>query len=459
MPAEHTLRDLEAIAGAGQALAGEDIKDDYLHDEALGLDPVRPRAVVRPGSAQEVRRIVEWANATGTPLTARGSGTGLSGACLPREDGVVVAFERMNAVVEIDEGNHVAVVQPGVTLQQLDDATGRAGLVYPVFPGELSASLGGNVATNAGGMRAVKYGVTRHQVLGLDAVLGTGQALTTGGRFVKATSGYDLTQLIVGSEGTLALVTEAVLRLYPRPRWSATVLAPFETLSACTGIVPGLIHTGVGPLMVEYIDKVTMTALRRNGDLELGIPADMKARAAAYLVVVLEDDHEDRLAEDAEQVAGLLGGAGALDVFVLPPQAGTQLIKARERAFWTTKAAGADDVLDVVVPRADIAPFMDEVAELADATGSFVPGCGHAGDGNVHLAVFQPDPARRAEVIDAILRAGVRRGGAISGEHGIGRGKRKYLAAIEDPAKMDLWRRIKVAFDPNNILNPGAIFE
>jgi glycolate dehydrogenase FAD-linked subunit len=459
MAVERVVEELEAIVGAGHAESGEEAKDEYFHDEALGLEPVTPRAVVRPGTAEETRGIIEWANATRTPLTPRGSGTGLSGACIPRPDGVVVAFERMNQIAEIDEDNHVAVVAPGVTLEQLDRATEPLGLIYPVFPGESSASLGGNVATNAGGMRAVKYGVTRHQVLGLDAVLGTGEIIRTGGRFVKATSGYDLTQLIVGSEGTLALVTQAVLRLYPRPRWTATILAPFETLSSCTGTVPGLIHTGVGPLMVEYIDQVTMAALNRNEDLELGIPQALKDRAVAYLVVVLENTHEDRLSEDTERIAARLGDAGALDVFVLPPHAGTQLIKARERAFWTTKAAGANDVLDVVVPRGDIAPFMEEVAEVARATGSFVPGCGHAGDGNVHLAVFQPDPQKRTEVIEAILRAGVRRGGAISGEHGIGLGKRKYLAALEDPAKLALWRRIKTAFDPNNVLNPGAIFE
>lgn len=459
MPGDPTLQQLEAIAGAGRVLAGADAKDDYFQDEALGLAFPTPRAVVFPRSTAEIREIVEWANDTGTPLTARGSGTGLAGACIPREDGVVVAFEHMHEIVEIDTDNHVAVVQPGVTLQQLDEATGVEGLVYPVFPGEYSASLGGNVATNAGGMRAVKYGVTRHQVLGLEAVLGTGEAIRTGGKFVKATAGYDLTQLIVGSEGTLALVTEAILRLYPRPRYAATVLAPFDNLPACTGAVAPLIHTGVGPLMVEYIDLMTMAALSGSGDLELGVPAEIREKAVAYLVVVLENTHEDRLAEDTEQVAGLLGEMGAQDIYVLPPQAGAQLISARERAFWVAKAAGADDILDVVVPRADIAPFMDEVAALATTTGSWVSGCGHAGDGNVHLSVFQADPQKRAEVIEGILRAGVDRGGAISGEHGIGLGKRKYLAAIEDPAKLALWRRIKDAFDPNNILNPGAIFE
>ncbi len=382
-PARRIVADLLALTGPGQVLRGDQAKEDYFHDEALGLEPVTPQAVVIPDDSAQVGRIVEWANRTGTPLTGRGSGTGLSGACIPREDGVVVSFERMNAIVEIDTDNHVAVVQPGVTLLQLDGATAGHGLIYPVFPGELSGSLGGNVATNAGGMRAVKYGVTRHQVLGLEAVLGTAECIRSGGRFVKATSGYDLTQLIVGSEGTLALVTEAVLRLYPRVRYSTTILAPFDNLPGCTGAVPGLIHTGVGPLMVEYIDSVTMAALSANQDLDLGVAEEMQARTAAYLVVVLEDAHEDRLAEDTEQVAHLLAERGALDVFVLPPQSGAQLVRARERAFWTTKAAGADDILDVVVPRGAIVAFMNRVGAAAEATGSWVSGCGHAGDGNL----------------------------------------------------------------------------
>jgi glycolate oxidase len=453
------VQELEGIVGVGQAVSGTDAKEDYFHDEALGLSSERPKAVVFPGDTGQTREIVEWANRTSTPLTARGAGTGLAGACIPRSDGLVVSFERMNAVVEIDTDNHVAVVQPGVTLEQLDAATAQHGLVYPIFPGENSASLGGNVATNAGGMRAVKYGVTRHQVLGLQAVLGSGEVMRTGGKFVKSTAGYDLTQLIVGSEGTLALVTEAILRLYPRAPHTATVLAPFDSLVGCTSAVPKLIHTGVGPLVIEYIDVVTMSALAGSGNLELGVPAGIADKVLAYLVVVLENTDEDRLNEDTERVANLLAELGALDIFVLPPHAGAELITAREKAFWLAKAAGADDILDVVVPRADIAAFMEEVAALASETGSWVSGCGHAGDGNVHLSVFQADPEKRRDVVEGILRAGVARGGAISGEHGIGLGKKKYLQAIEDPAKLALWRRIKAAFDPNNVLNPGAIFE
>ncbi|HVC68196.1 MAG TPA: FAD-binding oxidoreductase, partial [Acidimicrobiales bacterium] len=229
---------LAAAVGAAHVDLGDAVGDDLCHDEALGVAPVRPTAVVRPGSTADVAAVVRAAGELGVPVTARGSGTGLSGAAVPVPGGIVVSFERMDSILEIDVANQVAVVEPGVTLAELDAALAPLGLVYPVFPGEQSASLGGNVSTNAGGMRAVKYGVTRHHVLGLEAVLGTGEVIATGGRFVKSTSGYDLTQLIVGSEGTLALVTRAVLRLHPRPVHQATLLAPFSTVEQVAEAVP-----------------------------------------------------------------------------------------------------------------------------------------------------------------------------------------------------------------------------
>ena len=203
------------VVGAGHVLTGERIHPDYCRDEALSVPAVTPGAVVRPADATQVAEILRIATAHAVPVTARGSGTGLSGAAVPQPGGLVLSMERMNNILEIDTDNHVAVVQPGVTLTQLDEAVAAHGLTYPVYPGELSGSLGGNVATNAGGMRAVRYGVTRSQVLGLEAVLATGEVIRTGGKLVKASTGYDLTQLIIGSEGTLAVVTEAVLRLYP----------------------------------------------------------------------------------------------------------------------------------------------------------------------------------------------------------------------------------------------------
>jgi glycolate oxidase len=450
---------LAEIVGEANVLLGNQITDDYGHDEALGLPPVMPAAVVRPADTGEVAAIVALACSHNVALTGRGSGTGLSGACTPVAGGVVVSFERMNRILELDVDNHVAVVEPGVSLEQLDRATAEVGLVYPVFPGELSASLGGNVATNAGGMRAVKYGVTRHQVLGLEAVLGTGEVIRCGGKFVKSSTGYDLTQLIVGSEGTLALVTEATLKLYPRPAFAATVLAPFETLEQITSAVPKVVASGVGPLMVEYIDLMTMAAMTAGGLVELGLAGDIKDRALAYLVIVLENRRDDRLGEDVEEVARLVGGLGALDVYVLTPQSGAQLIEAREKAFWLAKAAGADDIIDAVVPRASIPAYMEQVAELARASGSWVAGCGHAGDGNVHLSVFQADPSVRRLLVHDILAAAVKLGGALSGEHGIGVGKKEHVETLESPSKVALWRRIKQAFDPCGVLNPGTVFD
>lgn len=448
---------LSEVLPAGAVMTAAEAGDDYTHDEALTGEPQVPAAVVFPTTAAEVSEVLRLATEHGVPVTARGSGTGLSGAAIPVAGGIVVSFERMTRVLEVDTANHVVVVEPGVTLAVLDEVLASHGLVYPVFPGEHSASLGGNVATNAGGMRAVKYGVTRHQVLGLEAVLPGGEVIRTGGRYVKSSSGYDLTQLIVGSEGTLALVTEATLRVYPRAPHTATLLAPFRSLDEVMEAVPELVTSGVDPLILEYIDTLTMAAMTAHSGLDLGIPDDVRESALAYLVVMLEGHHGDRLDDDLQAVAELMTGLGAIDVYVLPPASGSRLIEAREQAFWIAKANGADDIVDIVVPRAAIAGFMREVAALGERSGSWIAGCGHAGDGNVHLSVFQGDPALRSETVLELFRIGLSLGGAISGEHGIGTAKRSYLLELEDPAKIALMRRIKVAFDPTGIMNPSTL--
>ncbi len=457
------MADLEArlldVVGAQQVLVGDAIGDDYTHDEALTGAPVRPLAVVRAGSVDDVVSVLRICDELGVPVTARGAGTGLSGACVPRTDGIVLALERMNRIIEIDVENHVAVVQPGVSLDQLDAALAPLGLVYPVCPGENSASLGGNVATNAGGMRAVKYGVTRHQVLGIVAVLPGGEVIRSGGKFVKATTGYDLTQLIIGSEGTLAVVTEATLKIYPRPGHTATVLAPFPSVDEVASAVPRIVRSGVNPVVLEYVDGLGLSALAANVGLELGIAPDVQEKAKAYLITVLEQHTAERLDEDLTSLAEQLVTLGAVDVYVLPPASGAKLIEAREKAFWVVKALGANDIIDVVVPRASVPEYLRQVSSVAQANATLVSAAGHAGDGNIHLSVFQPDEEVRHRVMRGILEAGISLGGAISAEHGIGKEKKKYFLELEDPNKIALMRRIKAAFDPNGILNPGTLLD
>jgi glycolate oxidase len=445
--------ELKEIVNGDVSFAGAHAESD-LHDESLHQRHREPFAVARPHSSDEVARLVAWASRHEIPVTPRGSGTGLSGGVTPVNGGLVICFDQMRAVLRVDVRDHVAVVQPGITLRELNEALHGTGLHYPVYPGELSGSLGGNVNTNAGGMRAVRHGVTRQHVLGLEVVLMDGTVLRTGGPVVKTSSGYDLTQLLIGSEGTLALVTEVTLKLSPVFTHSATMLVPFSDLRAVTTVVPTLISSGLSPSILEYLDVLTMTSLSSGTDLQLGVSPDVVKATAAYLIVVLETRTPEQLESDLVAAAALVEDAGALDVYVLEGAAATQLIEARERAFWLAKAAGADDIIDIVVPRSTVPEFLESVGELASRHGAFVAGCGHVGDGNVHLSVFQPDAEKRDEFLLELFRAGLALGGAVSGEHGLGVDKRGPYLALADPALVELQRKIKHVFDPKGLLNP-----
>ncbi|OBH84012.1 FAD-binding protein [Mycobacterium scrofulaceum] len=446
------------IVGQHNLVTGDAIPEDYWHDEVLTKPPQRPAWVAKPASAEAVSQLLKAASDNSVPVTARGSGTGLSGAAIPRADGLLISFERMKAVLEVDTTNQVAVVQPGVTLTELDAATADTGLRYMVHPGELSSSVGGNVGTNAGGMNAVKYGIARQNVLGLQAALPTGELIRTGGRIAKISTGYDLTQLIVGSEGTLALATEVIVKLHPRLDHNAAVLAPFADFDQVMSAVPKIVGSGLAPYILEYIDNVTMAALVHTQNLELGIPDNVRDSCDAYLVVALENRTAARLDEDVEKAGELLAELGAVDAYVLEGGSARKLIEAREKAFWTLKAVGADDLIDTVVPRGAMPKFLSAARGLAAAAGGAAAGCGHAGDGNVHLAIFCKDPETRKKLMTDIFALAMELGGAISGEHGLGRAKTPYFLELEDPVKVDLMRRIKRSFDPAGILNPDVVF-
>ena len=459
MDSVNLRNELVAIVGSDAVTFSPDHNRDDLHDESLHRYSTEPFAVVRPSSTGQVSAVAAWASTHSIPLTARGSGTGLSGGATPVTDGVVISFSRMNQLLELDFNDHMVVVQPGITLGELNDALATSGLRYPVYPGELSGSLGGNVNTNAGGMRAVRHGVTRHHVVGLELVLIDGTIVRTGGPVVKSSSGYDLTQLVIGSEGTLALVTEVTLKLSPAMAHSSTVLVAFATLDDVTRIVPTLVASGLEPSMLEYLDIVTMASITNAAGLELGVDADVAARCRAYLVIVLETRTSAQLERDIDDLASLVQSGGALDLYVLPAGAAIRLIEARERAFWVAKAAGANDIIDVVVPRSRVTALLDQTSHLADRYGAFIAGCGHVGDGNVHLSIYQPDDERRTALVYELYTYALELGGQISGEHGIGRDKQGPFLALSDPTLLALQRRIKAAFDPLNLLNPYRLLD
>ncbi len=448
---------LALVVGADGVLSGDGVPGELAHDEGLSSVPRAPVAVVMPSTAAQVVEIVAVARELGAPITARGSGTGLSGGCVPSPGGFVVSFARMNRILEIDDANHVAVAQPGVTLAELEDAIEPRDLMYPVYPGEQSASLGGTVNTNAGGMRAVRYGVTRNNVLGLEMVLGTGELVRSGGKHVKSSTGYDLTQLVIGSEGTLGLVTEVTARLRPSLRHRATVLAPFASLELLAAAVPPVLASGLDPAILEYIDTLTMSSITSSGDFGLGASLEVASSTSAYLLVMLEQVSSTRVSQDVEELGHILSKAGAIDVFELPGRAAASLIAARERAFYTAKAAGAHEIVDVVVPRDRLAVYLEAAGRLAAVHGCLCVGCGHAGDGNIHLSVFQPDAEIREGFLVALFRTAMDLGGAISGEHGIGTAKKEAFLHLEDASRIAVMRRIKAVFDPLGILNPDKV--
>jgi len=453
------IESLRVMVRKGNVLAGDEISEEYGCDEALTGKPCLPEVVVKPGSVEEVAKILRLANEKKVPVTPRGGGTGLCGGCVAVSGGILLSLERMNRILEIDEENCVAVVEGGVTLADLYKAVEAHGLYYPIYPGEESATVGGNVATNAGGMRAVKYGVTRHYVLGLEAVLPTGEIIETGGKYVKVSTGYDLTQLIVGSEGTLAVVTKVILKLLPRPKATTTLFVPFRNLSDGIRAVPVIFKSGVIPETIEFLEKLAFMAMEDYTGIKVPINESVRDEAQAFLLIVMEGKSSEEAFKDAEFISDICMKHGAIDVFVPPTErAGRELLELREKALYAARDAGATDIVDVVVPRCEIPNFVEQIHEISAKYATIITGAGHAGDGNIHLAILEQDADKLSTILKEIFRVGKTLGGTISAEHGIGSEKRLFLLEMEDKAKVELMRRIKKAFDPNNILNPGKIF-
>lgn len=449
---------LRTIAGA------EFVRTDAAARETYGADALKighpPDVVVIPGSTAEVAAIAKLCHETRTPLVPRGGGTGYTGGSVPVRGGVVLSLERLNRILEIDEGNLLAVVEPNVVTGDLQDAVERVGLFYPPDPASLRTSvIGGNVAENAGGPRAFKYGVTGRFVLGLEAVLPTGEIIRTGGKVVKNVVGYDLTHLLVGSEGTLAILTKVVLRLVPKPPVQATLRATFPSVTHAVDAVLRLVRARVIPAALELVDQDSLDAVA----VYLGGRSLAPAGTGALLLIEV-DGLSELVAGEAARVEQACREAGATELLRARDESErTELWRVRRELSPALKTiAPVKFNHDVVVPKARVPELFRLVDELKARHRVRIPCFGHVGDGNIHVNVMvarDDDEVRRAHAAEADLFKGVvALEGSISGEHGIGFAKAKYLDLELAPEAIALMKRIKAAFDPHGILNPGKIF-
>jgi glycolate oxidase len=418
-----------------------------------------PEAVILPGSAAEIAEILRLANAHGFPVYPRGAGSGMVGGAVPDRGGVVLALTRLNRILELDPDDMIAVVEPAVVTGRLQQEAARHGLLYPPDPASLSFStIGGNVATCAGGPRAVKYGVTRDYVLGLEVVLPTGEVITTGTRTVKGVVGYDLTRLLVGSEGTLGVITRVVLRLVPAPEAVRTLAAVFPKIDQACQTVTSILRSRILPTTLELLDQATLEAVEAH--VQAGLPVQAEA------LLLLEVDGPDAVVDgQARRIEEICRQMGARDVETARDAASRERLWSARRAISPALRRIRPGKIneDVTVPRSRIPDLIRFNRELARRYDLIIVSFGHAGDGNIHtnIMVDRSDPhemARAERAVEELFREVLRLGGTLSGEHGIGIAKSPFFQWEVHPGALDAMVRIKQALDPNNILNPGKMF-
>jgi glycolate oxidase len=453
--ADQARRLLDRALGPSKVITSPERCLAYAGDESE-QEPVPPDAVVLASSAGDVARALAAASEAGVPVVPRAGGSGKSGGAVPVAGGVVIATLGMNRIKEIDRRERLAVVEPGVVLADLHAAVEAEGLFYPPDPNSLkTCALGGNVAENAAGPRALKYGPTRDYVLGLEVLLVDGTRLRTGRRTTKGVTGYDVTALLVGSEGTLAVTTEITLRLVPKPPAVATLLGLFSDVAAAGGAVEAMVAAGLVPRCIELLDASTLDAVRARG-----VGVDARARA----LLLIEVDGDQGACEGAmERAGGVCDEAGAIEVLAAQdPAQRDRLWEARRQMSPAVRAMARHKISeDVVVPRTRMVELLGEVEGIGRRTGVRMLSYGHAGDGNLHVNFLWDDPAdapRVEEGMGALFRAVIAMGGTLSGEHGIGTSKAEFLPLEQGPDLIALQERLKAAFDPRGLLNPHKIF-
>lgn len=449
---------LRSIVGSQYIYIGEEISEDFAHDELAEIKAF-PDCVVEPSSTEEISKIMKYAYDKEIPVTVRGSGTGLCGGCVAVDGGILLTTSRLNKIIEIDEGNLVARVEPGVILLNFQDEVEKLGLLYAPDPGEKSATIGGNVMTNAGGMRAIKYGVTRDHVLGMEVVLPTGEILSLGGKIVKNSSGYSLLDLFIGSEGTLGIITEITVKLLPLPKKTATLLVPFSSLEEGIKAVPEVLKGRIIPNAIEFMEREIIEAAEEY----LGKPFPDKS-APAYLLLRFDGNSKEELEKIYDVAARICLDSGAIDVYIADTEDRQDIIWDARGAFLEAlKAMSEMDEVDVVVPRTEIPHLVNYTQVLRQKYNVRIVSFGHAGDGNVHIYILRDDLEQAKwekvlpEIMEKLYKKGHELNGHVSGEHGIGFAKKEYLWESLGKTQMRLQREIKKVFDPKGILNPQKV--
>ena len=456
---EQDLAAIEKIVPRERILWANEINEEYSHDE-LTATPSYPDLVVRATSAEEISAVLKYANQEKIAVTPRGAGTGLVGASVAVEHGIMIDTTLMNHFLELDEENLTLTLEPGVLLMEIYQYVEPKGLFYPPDPGEKTATIGGNISTNAGGMRAVKYGVTRDFVRGLEVVLADGTILELGGKSVKNSSGYDLKDMIIGSEGTLAFITKAILKLLPLPQKNVSLLVPFPSLAQAIGTVPLIVKSKAIPTAIEFMEREVIM------DSEKFLGSSFPDNSAdAYLLLKFDGNSTKEIEEAYDGVAQICLEQGALDVLIADTD-------ERADAIWKTRGSFLQaisgsttqmDEVDACVPRSKVNEFVEFVHSLQDEMHVRIKCFGHAGDGNLHVYILRDDLDEQAwgkvllATMDKMYAKARDLDGKVSGEHGIGLAKKPYLKEDLDPAAIKVMQGIKKAFDPNNILNPRKV--
>ena len=455
---EELVKELALIVGEDWIALEEEKILGYLYDQTP--DPMKPEpsknvVVVKPKNAKEVSKILLIANKYRVPVFPRGGGTGLAAACMPTMSGIILSLERMNKI-SIDKDNLMAEAEAGATLGDLIKAADEAGLFFPLHPGDEGAHIGGLIACNAGGVRAVKTGVMRNYVKGIEVVLPTGEILCLGGKLVKNNAGYDLMQLIIGSEGTLGVVTKAWIRLQPRPQASATIIIPFDDRRKALEFVPKIFQIGVFPLAIEYVEKELADQTAKI----LGMSWPCK-EGKYHLMLILAESSEEALLLECEKLMDLCEKVGVLEPIIAERrEEQANILKIRSEIYSALKNE-LIDILDTTVPPSKMVDLIESVNKLAKKYETYIPAFGHAGDGNLHLHIMRKEGWDRDDydrLRDEIYEKTIQLGGTITGEHGIGYVRRECFKKFVDRKALELMKGIKRIFDPNNILNPDKIF-